>query len=160
MKLVAIDFETANRDANSACAIGVVCVDGETITKEEAFLIRPPSVYFEFTHIHGLRWRDVAKAGDFKQVWSQIVDRIEAADFLVAHNARFDRKVLYSCCDLYGIPYPKPDFLCTVQIARKTWNLRPTTLPDVCRHLNISLEHHQALSDARACAQIAIASKI
>jgi DNA polymerase III subunit epsilon len=83
---------------------------------------------------------------------------LENADFLVAHNAKFDRRVLYACCDLYDIPYPKQQFLCTVEIARKCWNIRPTKLPDVCQHLNIPLEHHQALSDARACAQIAVLS--
>jgi DNA polymerase III subunit epsilon len=158
MKLVAIDFETANRDANSACAIGVVSVENNTIIKEEYFLIRPPSSYFEFTYVHGLSWRDVAKAGDFQQVWTQIAETIESADYLVAHNARFDRKVLYACCDFHGIPYPKQEFLCTVDIARKTWNIRPTKLSDVCRHFDIPLQHHQALSDARACAQIAILS--
>jgi DNA polymerase III subunit epsilon len=100
----------------------------------------------------------VAKAGDFQQVWTQIAETIESADYLVAHNARFDRKVLYACCDFHGIPYPKQEFLCTVDIARKTWNIRPTKLSDVCRHFDIPLEHHQALSDARACAQIAILS--
>ena len=42
-------------------------------------------------------------------------------------------------------------------MARRAWNLRPTKLPDVCRHLGITLNHHDALSDALACAKIVIA---
>jgi DNA polymerase III subunit epsilon len=50
--------------------------------------------------------------------------------------------------------------LCTVQLARKTWQLHPTKLPNVCDYLNIPLEHHQALSDAEACARIVIAANV
>jgi DNA polymerase III subunit epsilon len=158
MKLVAIDFETANRQPNSACALGIVQIEDRTIVHEEVFLIRPPSYHFEFTKIHGIMWCDVAQAPTFQQVWTQIEDRIASADALVAHNASFDRRVLYACCDLYRIPHPTQQFFCTVALARERWNLYPTKLPDVCRYLNISLNHHQALSDARACAEIAIAA--
>jgi DNA polymerase III subunit epsilon len=158
MKLVAIDFETANRDPNSACALGIVQIENETIVHEEIFLIRPPSYRFEFSHIHGILWADVAQSPTFQQVWTKIATRIETADALVAHNASFDRRVLYACCDLYQIPHPKQKFICTVALARQRWNLHPTKLPDVCRYLNITLNHHQALSDARACAEIVIAA--
>jgi DNA polymerase-3 subunit epsilon len=158
MKLVAIDFETANRNPNSACALGIVQIEDRTIVHEEIFLIRPPSYQFEFTRIHGIMWSDVAKAPTFQQVWSKIAGAIASADALVAHNASFDRRVLYACCDLYNIPQPKQKFICTVALARERWNLHPTKLPDVCRYLNISLNHHQALSDARACAEIVIAA--
>ncbi|CAA9316376.1 Exonuclease [uncultured Leptolyngbya sp.] len=69
-----------------------------------------------------------------------------------------DKGVLYACCDLYGMARPLQPFVCTVQLARKTWNLHPTKLPDVCEYLGIELEHHQALSDAEACARIVIAA--
>jgi DNA polymerase-3 subunit epsilon len=46
-----------------------------------------------------------------------------------------------------------------MQMARAVWNVRPTTLPDVCRFLGIALNHHDALSDAEACARIMIAAK-
>lgn len=36
----------------------------------------------------------------------------------------------------------------------------PTTLPDVCRRLGITLRHHDALSDAEACAKVVIASQV
>jgi DNA polymerase-3 subunit epsilon len=43
-------------------------------------------------------------------------------------------------------------------LARKKWKLYPTKLPDVCRYLDIPLNHHEALSDAMACAKIVIAA--
>ena len=41
---------------------GLALVDGGRIVARDAFLIRPPEQGFEFTHIHGLRWEDVAGA--------------------------------------------------------------------------------------------------
>ena len=46
-----------------------------------------------------------------------------------------------------------------MQIARRTWKLPRNRLPDVCAHLGIALNHHEALSDAEACARIAIAAR-
>jgi DNA polymerase III subunit epsilon len=45
-----------------------------------------------------------------------------------------------------------------VQLARRTWNIRPTKLNNVCDHLGITLKHHHAAADAEACALIVIAA--
>jgi DNA polymerase-3 subunit epsilon len=45
-----------------------------------------------------------------------------------------------------------------MRLARRVWSLYPTKLPDVCRHLRLKLNHHDALSDAEACARIVIAA--
>lgn len=47
-----------------------------------------------------------------------------------------------------------------MKLARRTWGLRPAKLPDVCRHLGIGLRHHDALSDAEACARIVLAAGV
>ena len=155
---VAIDFETADRGRDSACAVGLVRVEDQEITRRFYGLIRPPRSSFEFTHIHGIRWQDVADELDFPGVWPLMTDLWEGVDFFVAHNASFDQKVLYACCDRYQIQPPPQPFVCTVKLARKTWNLFPTKLNNVCDFLGIELDHHQALSDAEACAKIAIAA--
>jgi DNA polymerase III subunit epsilon len=82
---------------------------------------------------------------------------IEGADYLVAHNAPFDRTVLYACCRAAKTGIHEHEFVCTVQVARNTWNIRPTTLNNVCDFCGIELNHHEALSDARAAANIMIA---
>jgi DNA polymerase-3 subunit epsilon len=46
-----------------------------------------------------------------------------------------------------------------MQVARQTWGVRPTKLPDVCRFLGIPLKHHDALSDAEAAARIVLAAR-
>jgi len=80
----------------------------------------------------------------------------EKIDFAVAHNAIFDKNVLYACCKRHGIVKPNVDFQCTMRLSRKIFRLYPTNLPAVCRNFNIALCHHNALSDTLACAKIMI----
>ncbi|MGK5084789.1 3'-5' exonuclease [Bdellovibrionota bacterium FG-1] len=159
-QFLAIDFETANYSNDSACAIGLVRVEQNQIIQKEVHLIRPPQRQFMFTHIHGITWSDVANAPTFGELWPKISSLFEGLDFIAAHNAGFDKRVLSGCCSRYGIPLPKSEFTCTVQLARKAWNIRPTTLSHVCTHLGIPLNHHEALSDALACAKIVLASNL
>lgn len=155
---VAIDFETADRLPDSACSVALVRVENGEIVDRHQTHLRPPRQEMLFTHIHGLRWEDVEDAPTFADAWPAIEGFVEGASFLAAHNAGFDRRVLSACCEAAGIRPPRLDFLCTVVLARETWKLFPTRLPDVCRHLDIPLDHHQALSDAEACARIVIAA--
>lgn len=157
-RFLAIDFETADTQPDSACSIGLVRVEDGVIVEEACHLIRPPRSRMMFTHIHGLRWDDVASAPTFGELWPKIAPLFEGIDFLVAHNAPFDRGVLRACCTAAGIAMPAPDFRCTVRLARDTWQIYPTNLPAVCRALEIDLRHHEALSDARACAKIVLRS--
>ena len=154
MRILAIDFETADFEAESACALGLVSVSDGKIVDRRGFLIKPPRNSFTFTYLHGISWLDVENERTFKERWAEISNLVKTADILAAHNAGFDRKVLYSCCSYYGVDAPVKPFLCTVKLARALWNLRPTTLPDVCRHLDIQLDHHNAAADALACAKI------
>lgn len=156
---VAIDFETADYGHDSACAVGLVKVSGTQIIERTQFLIRPPRRTFLFTSLHGISWNHVAAEPTFRELWPYIVKRLEGAAFLAAHNAHFDRSVLMACCQAASIFPPVIPFQCTVQLARKTWNLRRANLPSVCTFLGIPLRHHHAISDAEACAKIVIAAR-
>jgi DNA polymerase-3 subunit epsilon len=154
----AIDFETADYGSDSACAVGVVSVKDGRIASRFHRLIRPPRDRFVFTYIHGITWPQVCMEPSFAELWKDIAAAIGDAEFLAAHNARFDRKVLETCCQAAGIKPPARPYVCTVELARQTWNIRPTQLPAVCGRLGIDLDHHQALSDAEACARIVLAA--
>lgn len=158
-RFAAIDFETANNARDSACAMGVVIVEQGRIVDRLYALIRPPSSEFLFTHIHGLSWHDVREAQQFDAVWTDLSRELAGVEFLAAHNAPFDKGVLGACCETYGLAAPILPFVCTVRLARAQWDIRPTKLPDVCRHLGIDLRHHEADSDAEACARIVMAAQ-
>lgn len=152
----AIDFETADRHSDSACSVGVVLVKDDRIEERFHRLIRPPRKKFVFTHIHGLTWNHVRDSPSFGDLWPELRRLLDRADFLVAHNASFDSRVLRACCRRADISPPRYKFRCTVSMARNKWNLRSARLPIVCDHLGIALNHHDALSDAEACAKIAM----
>jgi DNA polymerase III subunit epsilon len=156
---VAIDFETADTGRDSACAIAAVRVEGDRIVDRCVRLIRPPRQLFQFTYIHGIRWADVAREPTFGPVWKDVCSLLEGAAFLAAHNASFDRSVLNACCSRAGIDPPSLPFECTVRWARQAWDLRPTNLPAVCSYLGLPLRHHDAASDAEACARIMVAAR-
>ena len=158
-RFAAIDFETADYERDSACALSIVVVENDAIVNQWTSLIRPPRRDFVFTYLHGISWTHVKDKPSFRELWPEIAPLLAAVDFVAAHNASFDRSVLRTCCEVAALePITKP-FLCTVKMSRTIWNLKPTKLSDVCSHLNIPLKHHDAVSDAHACAQILLAAR-
>jgi DNA polymerase-3 subunit epsilon len=156
MRFLAIDFETADYGSDSACAVGLVTVEGLKIVEQQAFLIKPPRRDFCFTYLHGISWDDVKDEPSFRELWPEIERCMDGIEFLVAHNARFDRGVLQTCCKEARIRLPRVPFQCTMKLSRELWGIYPTKLPDVCRHFGIKLNHHDAASDTQACARIMI----
>ena len=154
---LALDFETADYQRDSACSIGLVRVRDGCIVDRRHLLIQPPRRQFQFTYIHGITWEHVKSQPRFAELWPILEPELRDADYLVAHNAGFDAGVLKACCLMAGVAVPQTPFLCTVTLARRAWKLFPTKLPDVCRHLKFELKHHDALSDAEACAQVILA---
>lgn len=155
----AIDFETANNSYDSACAIGLVKVKNNKIVKKEAYYIKPPTKKFNSRHvgIHHITYEDVHDATNFKDLWPTIRPYFRGIDYIVAHNVGFDRSVFETLCEKYHIPLPNKEFLCTMQLARSIFNIRPTKLGDVCKKLKIKyINCHDALEDAVACAKIMI----
>ena len=112
-----------------------------------------------FRSLHGISYEGVAGQPVFGQVWPDLADLLDGAQFLAAHNAPFDRGVLHACCQAAGLAPPPQPFRCTVQIARRTWGIYPTKLSNVCARLGLPLDHHNALSDAEAYAGIVLAAQ-
>lgn len=156
---VAIDFETATSRPDSACAVGLVACRHGSVVRSRGYLIRPPSRRFTFSGIHGFSWEDVRDAPSFEELWPALRPWLGPAQFLAAHNAAFDQEVLHACCDRYGLTPPRQRFVCTVEVARQQWEISPTDLPSVCERLGIPVRHHDAESDALACAQVVLAAE-
>jgi DNA polymerase-3 subunit epsilon len=160
LDFTAIDFETANSSSASACAVGLVRVrDGEVVDKT-GWLIRPPAghdVFFELnTRIHGIRAEDVIHA----PTWTQQLGALTAFagdDVLVAHNAGFDMAVIKRACDATGDDCPPYRYACSLQVARKVYQLDSYRLPFVAAEAGFpDFPHHNATADALACAHVMI----
>jgi len=156
---VAIDFETATRERASACALGIAVIEGGRIVETRDWLMRPPGNRFEWmnTRVHGIDARTVAREPGFGGVWPEIEPYLSGAA-LLAHNASFDMAVLRASLGALGLDPPRVvGYHCTVAMARTAWpDLSDHRLPTVSRHCGFELNHHDAGSDAHACAAIAL----
>lgn len=159
MNFTAIDFETANRNPNSACQLGIVVVRDGKIARQESWLIRPPELVFEFTYLHGIDVRHVKHEPDFSSLWPLIHPFLEG-QVIAAHNARFDLNVLSALLRHYRMGYGDIAAVDSLAVSRYLWpQLSNHQLPTVARHVGVSLQHHEAVSDAAACAAIICAAE-
>lgn len=158
----AIDFETANSHAASACAVGLARVRGGVVVERAEWLIKPPAGHDTFVpfniKIHGITPEMVADAPD----WASQLDDLRTfigSDIAVAHNAGFDMGVIRAACAATITPTPKLRYLCSVQVSRKTYELASHRLPIAAAAAGFGeFSHHEALADAEACAAIVIDS--
>lgn len=160
LDFTAIDFETANSSSASACAVGLARVRGGEIVARAGWLIQPPPGHDRFfelnTRIHGIQEHDVVGAkgwtAQLPDLWSFIGD-----DVLVAHNAGFDMTVIRRACEATGDDWPTSRYVCSLQVARKTYELDSYRLPSVAAAAGfLDFPHHDAAADALACAHILI----
>ena len=160
LDFTAIDFETANSSSASACSVGLVKVRGGKVVDKVGWFIKPPAGHDHFnewnTRIHGIMAPDVAEA----LLWSeQLIDLIAFAgqDHLVAHNASFDMGVITAACAASFVTTPDYRYLCSLQVARKTYNLDSYRLPVAAMAAGFDdFAHHDALADSEACAAIIV----
>lgn len=154
----AIDFETANYERSSVCAVGVVVVrDGEIVDTFYSLIKPEPELYTVWcTQVHGLTLEDTVDAPLFPDVWAQIAPRIAGLP-LVAHNKVFDESCLKAAFRTYGMDYPDYEFHCTLIRSRQLWPEGRHNLDIIAARCGYDLQnHHHALADAEACAAIAL----
>jgi len=160
LDFTAIDFETANSSAASACSVGLVKVRDGRVVDRASWFIRPPLGHDLFqewnVRIHGIQPEDVAGAAGWVD---QLADLVEFAedDHLVAHNAGFDMGVIRAACAATLVSCPEYRYLCSLQVARRTYHLESYRLPVAAMAAGFEdFHHHDALADAEACAAIVV----
>lgn len=145
----AIDFETAQGYRWSICQVGLVRVENGVVVDEVNLLVQPPDNYYwdRFIDIHGITPQHTANAPTFDKVWHTLEPFI-TNQIVVAHNGlAFDFPVLQATLEYYAMQVPEYQKCCT-------YRLYGSNLASLCQHYQIPLNHHDALSDARACAEL------
>lgn len=156
MEYTVIDFETANASRNSACALGIIHVVDNDIVYINKFLLHPLPFEFEERNIfiHGLTPDMCANAPTFADIFSEILPYIDG-QLLVAHYASFDISVLKCTAEYQGVSLPRFSVLDTIPVAKIAFPGQDNyKLKTLCSFLDISLNHHDPLSDAIACNEI------
>jgi DNA polymerase-3 subunit epsilon len=159
---LAIDFETANAQRGSACALGWAQFQAGRLFDSGRLLINPQLSDEQWDafniSIHGIKPEDVRGAPMFAEVWS-IVAPHTAADPLVAHNASFDMSVLRAEFARWGMTPDPFRYVCSARLSRAAWpEMLSVSLPVVADELKIALDHHNPCSDATASGQILLAA--
>jgi len=160
LDFTAIDFETANNSPGSACSVGLVKVRDGRVEETVYWLIKPPFGHDHFlewnVRIHGIMSVDVQDSPLWSEQLPDLVDFV-GGDTLVAHNARFDMGVIDAACAASYLPTPSLPYLCSLQVARRTYHLDSYRLPIAAMAAGFEdFEHHNAAADAAACAAIIV----
>jgi DNA polymerase III subunit epsilon len=159
MNFTAIDFETANRKRTSACSIGLAKVRDGKIVETYYDLIQPYPNEFEYINIsiHGITPEMVDGSPTLLDAWPGIMKFIDD-DVLVAHNVSFEQSVINQYMLQHNMPIPTLEYLCTLYMSQVNYPRRISyKLDDLTKDLlGRTVNHHHALEDAIACADLAI----
>lgn len=173
-----IDFETTGKDLTGryyfdknvskmdAVQIALVWWDGSEFTSAHSY-IKPPNAYFD------LKWSFASpdpnlciKAPTFDKLFPILVGLVGKKTF-VAHNAKFDKKVMEDTLDYYNKPMFNNEWICTKELAKDYFS-KGTKCFDSCKsncsgytlsHLHHEFgfgdyDEHNAIEDTFAVANI------
>ena len=153
----AIDFETSTGLRTSACAVAIVRVEKAEIVNVWNTLIKPPNNYYSqrCIDIHGITPNKTKKSPTFKEIYPILKSKIEGFP-IVAHFSRFDKSVFFACKEMINDQSDlnlSDKWYCTHKLF-KIIQKKDLKLNQLCKKYDINLVHHDATSDAIACAKL------
>ena len=157
-EFLAVDTET-NGMAGDLCElteVGAVLVGGGELHDTFDSLVRTERPLSRgIQRFTGITQAMVDSAPPPREVLEELRDLLDGR-VMVAHSARFDRRVLREAFERAGLDWPKPPVLCTVQLARRYAPLaQKRALAPLADSLGIDVaEVHRALPDALTCARV------
>lgn len=148
-----LDIETTGGKYNEEgiTEIAIYKFDGHQIIDQFASLINPERSIQPFVvNLTGINSEMLRNAPKFYEVAKRIIEITEDS-ILVAHNAKFDNRILTTEFDRLGYNFEK-DTLCTVELSKKLIPDLPSySLGKLVRSLGIPLsDRHRAQGDAKA----------
>lgn len=158
MDFYAVDIETANERITSICQIGIVHYVNGTIADEWESLINPECAFKKRNiSIHNISEETVLNAPTIRDIYfTEVFPRLSGNN-VVCHG-HFDRSSIISVAEEKGMPVIEArQWIDSSRLAKAIWEDFAKfggKLAYVCDKLNIDLNNHNALSDARAAAEI------
>lgn len=150
---VAVDFETMTSAKTSVCAAGFVKVIDGIIHEQWYSLIKPVDDDKEttFTWLHGITREMTATSPEFPAAHAKLRELTADGSPIICHNANADIKFIEACEWEYNLEDITGNYI-------DTYELCGINLAEACAIHGIGLSnHHDALCDARACAQLFLA---
>ena len=151
----AIDFETANPQRVSACALGYAIVRDGAIAETGHHLINPVGGHADIcTRAHGITEQHTRLQPDFAQLYKTTLQPLLSLP-IIAYGT-FDKQVLIALAQHFNLSIPFDNYTDVCRIAQRGIDIAHNhRLPTIAQHLGIKMEsHHNARSDAIACAEV------
>src|SRR3954451_22678216 len=157
-EFLAVDTETNGlaRDACELTEVGAVLVGGGELHERWGSLVGVEQPLGRgIQRFTGISQAMVDAAPPPRVVLPGFAEQLQGR-VLVAHNARFDTRVLRQAFERAGLEWPDPPVLCTVALARRFAPLqRRRGLASLADALGIEVAAvHRALPDAETCARV------
>ncbi|MGL5353210.1 MAG: PolC-type DNA polymerase III, partial [Clostridium sp.] len=158
---VVFDIETTGFSPknNKIIEIGAIkVVNGEAVDMFSAFVYPQCKIPYKITELTGITDEMVREAKLIDEVLPKFIEFV-GNSVVVAHNAGFDTGFIKKNCNDLGLKFNNTVFD-TVTLARFLYpELKRVKLNVVAKHLGINLEnHHRAVDDAKATAEILLIS--
>lgn len=160
---VVLDLETTGTSATASriTEIGAVKVCGGETVAEFGTLVDPEClVPANITLLTGITQSMVATAPPVEEVLPDLLAFLDTGPgvALVAHNASFDVGFLKAACERHGLPWPDPQVVDTLRLARAVLakgETRNHKLATLAAHFGAdTAPNHRALDDARATVEV------
>ena len=154
----AVDVETANASRDSICQIGIVNVRNGLIDDQWSMLVDPETWFDDWNvRIHGIDNEDVRDSPTLPRLEAAIRRRLKGC--VVSHST-FDSIAFERAFKRYKLPALSCTWIDSSRVVRRAWRDRfgkkGYGLKNVAKVLGIEFNHHDALEDARTCAQVMI----
>ncbi|CBL45228.1 exonuclease domain in DNA-polymerase alpha and epsilon chain [gamma proteobacterium HdN1] len=158
ISFVAIDVETANANMASICQIGLVEYSNGTPIREWSSYVNPED-YFDGMNVsvHGITEGTVIGAPVFSEV-SEVLRSMLEGRVVVCHT-HFDRAAISKAFRKSGATELSCQWLDSAKVARRAWEVcaeKGYGLSAVSKMLGYTFQHHDALEDAKASANIMV----
>lgn len=158
-RFIALDVETACKDAASICQIGLACVHSDNRIESFATYVNPEHRFDRFNiELHGIGPETVQDAPTFPEAWAQLLPLLDI-HHLVQHS-NFDKSAVAAACRCYRLARPDLSWSDSVKIARTAWPEFKGNgghgLANLKRELGLEFTHHDAGEDARAAALVVL----
>lgn len=150
---VAVDFETMTKNPASICAAGFVKVVNGVIHEQWYSLIKPveDDMPETFTWLHGITYEMTASAPTYPTAHAKLREMLSDGSPFVCHWTGADVRFAEAAQEHYSLNN-------CINETVDTYELSGMNLANACEYYGIDLgNHHDALCDARACAQLFLA---
>lgn len=159
---ISIDCEKANNGPFSLCSVGIAGFKKGKVVLSKEYIIRPePFLFYAGAVVdgtyHGVPVSIYEKSPTMDRMWKKI-KKIIGDNIIVGHGINGDLVSIKNALSFYGIDYDISDsneYICT-NIASFLFypNINSHKLKSLCSYLDVDVNPHHALSDAKAAGNL------